>query len=214
MQYNNQKASIVIIGCGPAGAAASLFLSKAGIHHTILERDIFPRDKVCGDGCSGKTAFVLRKANPAFLDEIFSSADKFLPNFGVLFAAPNGKSIEIPYGNDLDKLKHPPGFTTKRMVFDHFLFEKIQSPYAHIEQNAAVQKLERSENGYTVTYTKEQQSYQIAATLVIGADGDKGVSRKQLLQHNIVSKTACIGLRAYYKGVSGMQERNLLNCIS
>ncbi len=201
---------IVIIGCGPSGSAASLFLSKAGIHHTILEKETFPRNKVCGDGCSGKTVFVLKKANPAFLDELFATERKFLPSYGVVFAAPNGKSIEIPYNADPRKETYPPGFTTKRMVFDNFLFEKVQCQYAHIEQNATVQQLERNENGYLISYTKEAQSHQIQAALIIGADGDKGISRKQLLQNNEVSKTSAVGLRGYYKGVKDMHDQHFI----
>jgi len=55
-----------IIDCGPEVAAASLFLTKAGVNHIIFEEDVCQRDKVCGDWCSGKTTFVLRKADPAF----------------------------------------------------------------------------------------------------------------------------------------------------
>src|SRR6218665_974016 len=102
---------VVIIGCGPSGAGASMFLSKAGIQHIILEKDTFPRDKICGDGCSGKTAFVLRKADPAYLDEIFDDSDRFLPSFGVTFAAPNGKAIDIPFATDKLVNGRPPGFT-------------------------------------------------------------------------------------------------------
>ncbi len=204
------QTEVIIIGCGPAGAAASLFLSKAKIYHTILEKDSYPRDKVCGDGCSGKTAFVLRKANPEYLDEIFATADKFLPSYGVIFAAPNGKSIEIPYGYNKETHKHPPGFTSKRMVFDNFLFEKIQSPYVQIIQNATVNKIEKSDNGWTISYTQNNNKNTIISKLIIGADGDKGVSRKQLLQNNIVSKTSAVGLRAYYKGVTGIHSEQFI----
>ncbi len=45
---------------------------------------------------------------------------------------------------------------------------------------------------------------------MIGADGDKGIARKQLLQQNAVTKTSSIGLRAYYKGVSGLHPQNFI----
>ena len=51
----------IIIGAGPAGAGTSMYLTQAGIDHIIIDKETFPRDKVCGDACSGKTAFVLRK---------------------------------------------------------------------------------------------------------------------------------------------------------
>jgi len=201
---------VAIIGCGPAGAAASMFLSKAGIRHIILEKDVYPRDKVCGDGCSGKTAFVLRKANPEFLEEIFSSADKFLPSYGVKFVAPNGKGIDIPFGGGRTALERPPGFTAKRMVLDHFLFQKLPSSCNTIIQNAHVQAITRCDSGFEVAFKEGEEDRKIVCNILIGADGDKGISRKTLMQQNEVSKTSMVGLRCYYEGVSDMHPDNFI----
>jgi 2-polyprenyl-6-methoxyphenol hydroxylase-like FAD-dependent oxidoreductase len=74
---------IIIIGAGPAGCATSLFLSKAGIPHTIIEKSKFPRDKVCGDALSGKVVYVLKQLNPALLDKLSNQPQSFLPSWGV-----------------------------------------------------------------------------------------------------------------------------------
>jgi flavin-dependent dehydrogenase len=50
-----KNSDIIIIGAGPAGTATSLFLANAGIAHTIIEKQSFPRDKICGDALSGKS---------------------------------------------------------------------------------------------------------------------------------------------------------------
>jgi flavin-dependent dehydrogenase len=57
----NSTSDIVIIGAGPAGATASLFLAKEKIPHTIIDKAIFPRDKICGDALSGKVRPILKK---------------------------------------------------------------------------------------------------------------------------------------------------------
>lgn len=204
---------VVIIGCGPAGASASMFLTKAGIHHTIIEKDVYPRDKVCGDGCSGKTAFVLRKANPAYLEEIFADGTRFLPSYGVTFVAPNGKALDVPFTMDKSNLQHPPGFTSKRIDLDHFLFKKLASPYATILQGTSVQDIVKTNDGYDVFFqTKEQTEGQlkISCKLLIGADGDKGISRKKLLNDNEVTKTSAVGLRTYFDGVTDLHEENFI----
>lgn len=62
---------ILIIGTGPAGATASLFLAKMGIAHTILDAAQFPRDKVCGDGLDLKVIRVLRHLEPDTFEQEF-----------------------------------------------------------------------------------------------------------------------------------------------
>jgi menaquinone-9 beta-reductase len=41
---------VLVIGGGPAGAAAGYWLAQQGIDVTIVERKTFPREKTCGDG--------------------------------------------------------------------------------------------------------------------------------------------------------------------
>ncbi len=62
---------LIIVGGGPAGAVSALLTARAGARVLLLERAVFPRDKVCGDclnpecwdvfdrlGLSGKSARV------------------------------------------------------------------------------------------------------------------------------------------------------------
>jgi hypothetical protein len=40
---------VVIVGAGPAGATCAYHLAKSNLRVLLLDRDPFPRDKVCGD---------------------------------------------------------------------------------------------------------------------------------------------------------------------
>ena len=45
---------VIIVGAGPAGSICAAYLAKAGVDVLLLEKDIFPRDKACGDmECEG-----------------------------------------------------------------------------------------------------------------------------------------------------------------
>ncbi|MBC5803094.1 MAG: FAD-dependent oxidoreductase, partial [Candidatus Eremiobacteraeota bacterium] len=47
-------AEVVIVGAGPAGSACALWLARAGVAVTVVERQRFPRRKVCGEYlCAG-----------------------------------------------------------------------------------------------------------------------------------------------------------------
>ena len=202
---------IAIIGCGPAGAITSFFLSKNNIPHIVFEKEVFPRDKICGDACSGKTSFVLRKADPDFLNELFANENVFLPSHGITFSAPNGNYIDVPFPKSQLINSQPIGFVSKRLVFDNFLFEKAQSPFATILQQVTITEIDKITDGYSITYKEKNGDLKICnCSLIIGADGDKGITRKKLLYGNEVSKSSAIGLRAYYKGVTGMHSENFL----
>ncbi|MCW5920298.1 MAG: FAD-dependent monooxygenase, partial [Bacteroidetes bacterium] len=64
------KNNITIVGAGPAGATASMFLSSFRIKHTLIDKAVFPRDKICGDALSGKVLPVLKKLNPDLIQQL------------------------------------------------------------------------------------------------------------------------------------------------
>jgi len=58
--YNHD---ISIIGGGPAGAMASLYLSNFGIESCIIEKKRFPREVLCGEFLSCEVVSSLKKLN-------------------------------------------------------------------------------------------------------------------------------------------------------
>ena len=41
---------VLVVGAGPAGAAAAIELARAGRSVVVADKAVFPRDKCCGDG--------------------------------------------------------------------------------------------------------------------------------------------------------------------
>lgn len=206
------QTSVIIVGAGPAGASASIFLSKYEIPHIIIEKAIFPRDKVCGDACSGKTTEVLRKANPNWVKEIMADESKFFPCDGISFVAPNGKSLPVSFRLNKTKDQEITGFTSPRMVFDNYLFEKAKaaSQWVQIFQGVQQFNLTRNEKATTAHFAHEGKEYKCTAPFVIAADGDKGTTFKQIQHQKESLKSDSVGLRAYYKNVGGMHDENFI----
>lgn len=202
---------IIIIGAGPAGCATSLFLSKAGIAHTIIEKASFPRDKVCGDALSGKVVYVLKQLNPEYLDRLSQKPEAFLPSWGVKFVAPNGKSIDIPFKSDISKETHAPGFISKRINFDAEVFSWLDSKYADIRLETSLDSIEKTAEGLVLNLENKQGNYQIKhPKLVIGAEGDRSIVAKNLSDISKENDHYCAGIRAYYTGVEGLHQQNFI----
>ena len=126
---------ILISGAGPAGAATSLFLSKLKIPHTIIDKASFPRDKICGDALSGKVVQVLNKIDSQIINEISENTNQYTGSYGLCFFAPNGKKLEVPFSMNPNTLKNAPGFISRRINFDNFLFNKLDKQFAIVEQH-------------------------------------------------------------------------------
>src|ERR1041385_7289418 len=47
-----QVHDVVVVGAGPSGAAAAYYAASAGLATVLVDRQTFPRSKVCGDGLS------------------------------------------------------------------------------------------------------------------------------------------------------------------
>jgi flavin-dependent dehydrogenase len=44
------SADVIVVGAGPAGSTAATLLARAGVDVLLVEKSVFPRDKVCGTG--------------------------------------------------------------------------------------------------------------------------------------------------------------------
>src|ERR1041384_3698584 len=117
------ETDVCIIGAGPAGAAAALQLQQYNIPCVVVDKAVFPRDKVCGDGLSGKVLTALNRIDKSIIDRLWYEVEKE-DSWGVTFAAPNREAIDIAYQpNFSSKTKSglPAGFVCKRLHFDNFL---------------------------------------------------------------------------------------------
>jgi flavin-dependent dehydrogenase len=57
------KRKVIIIGAGPGGSTAALQLAKLGVKSTVIDKAVFPRDKVCGDGLSAKVVSLMQRVD-------------------------------------------------------------------------------------------------------------------------------------------------------
>lgn len=201
---------VAILGAGPGGATTSIFLSKAGIKHIILDKAIFPRDKICGDALSGKTVMVLNNISDDIVSELYNTKEEYLDVWGVSFIAPNGKAINIPLRKDPEKEFTAPGFVVKRFDFDNYLYEKIDRNFATVKAGCEVTNVKDLGDKIEITYSENGLNHTFTSELVIGAEGDRSLVAKYLAKHKMDPHYYSAGLRAYYKNVTDMHPQNFI----
>jgi geranylgeranyl reductase family protein len=205
-----QHHRIVIAGAGPAGTSTSLFLAKAGIPHLIIDKATFPRDKVCGDALSGKVVEVMKKLDASMIDEMSATSQKFMGSYGVVFGAPNGKELSIPFRSIKNTDTTAPGFISKRVDFDDYLFRQLNRTYAEVKENATLEKVQRTGTQLHLDIHYNGTNETISCDILIDAQGDRSVCNKQLAGIKKEDAHYCAGIRAYYKNVTGFNEGNFI----
>ncbi|WP_418317284.1 NAD(P)/FAD-dependent oxidoreductase [Piscinibacter sakaiensis] len=82
---------VLVVGAGPAGSAAAQLLARAGFDVVMIDRQAFPRDKVCGDGLIPDAHRALRRLG--VLDEVLLAGRR--ANH-VAAIGPRGGRIDVP----------------------------------------------------------------------------------------------------------------------
>lgn len=213
MPFHNDFSDIIISGAGPAGCTASMFLSKNGIKHTLIEKAVFPRDKICGDALSGKVISILKSFDVQTANELSANQELFNPCKGVVFVSPNNTKLSIPFKLEYKAEDKAPGFVSKRLDFDAFLFNKTESPFCHRLQNCELTGIEKLENGLKITTTTDKISTTINTKLLIAADGNRSLAAKQLGGMVLDKNHYSGGIRAYYSGVKNLHKEGYIELI-
>ena len=111
---------VIIVGAGPAGATAALFANRMGLNCILLDKAVFPRDKICGDALSGKSVRIMNELG--ILDEVAKLEGAEINR--ITFGSPNNKQFDINLLGSKNKDKIKKGFVILRQIFDNYLFEK------------------------------------------------------------------------------------------
>ena len=150
---------VAIVGGGPAGASCASFCAQAGLRVLVLEREIFPREKVCGDCLNPACWDVLRRLDVAERVRLLPHArlDR------VEFIAVGGRSVavDLPAGENAE-------IAVKRSLLDQLLLTRARELGAEVVHSATVTALNKSSSGAWNLQTRGQD---FSARAVIGADG-------------------------------------------
>ena len=209
---------VAIVGAGPAGTACGIVCADAGLRTVMIEREIFPREKVCGD-CINPRCWPLLDA--LGVAEAIAAAPH-LPLDAVQFSGITGPPLRIPFPT-----AERGEIAIKRSLFDHLLLQRASAAGVDVRQGTALTGLTRTANGWSI----QQGSAHLSARLVVAADGRNSTVARLLgilpdarrervaLQTHIATTEKCeasVALRFLpwgYCGVAPVNDRELNVCL-
>ncbi|NER84341.1 MAG: NAD(P)/FAD-dependent oxidoreductase [Leptolyngbya sp. SIO1D8] len=210
---------ILIVGAGPAGATASLFLAQAQIPHTLIDKAIFPREKADGNVYGVKVIEILNRLDPSYFSELITQTDQVLGCTTAQVFTPNDKSFNLrfpQYASDRTdnqasaeeyESKDVPFFTMNRRHFDHFLVSKLNQNYVDQRFNTAITALERQPHQWHVTLETAGQIIHLHPKLVIAADGANSTVLQKLGLRQPVERYYD-SVQGYFRGIKGFETTN------
>jgi len=205
MKNTLQQFDVIIAGCGPGGMTTAHELSGNGLSIAILEKETFPRDKICGDALSTDVVNQFIRMDKSLLED-FTKSVRHLDPHGVRIVAPNLQHMDTSYSNP--NFPEAAGFLVKRKDFDHFFFKKIKAlKDVHIFENQKVRDIKYDQDGVIVITSQEKQ---FQAKMIIGADGANSVVNNLLAKKIKDKYQYCMGLRQYHENVSGFHSGNFI----
>ncbi|MFP5488332.1 MAG: NAD(P)/FAD-dependent oxidoreductase [Acidimicrobiia bacterium] len=163
-----QDVDVLVVGAGPAGAAAAIHLHRSGRTAVVVDKAVFPRDKCCGDGL---TTLALRELESLGLDP--GTVDGWFDVDGAWLRSPAGVDVHVPLPRTGRYAAVAP-----RLTLDHGLVEFTRRLGVEVRDGCGFATIDTTDPDL-VTVTLDDGS-SIRARYVVAADGMWSPVRKAL----------------------------------
>jgi len=173
---------VLIIGGGLAGLTSAIHLSKSGLKVSLIEKNEFPKHKVCGEYISNEVlpyfqwlGVNISELNPSTISKI-------------QFSISSGKTINhtLPLG----------GFGISRYALDHYLYQKALANGCQII-HGTVDNIRFEDNEFTI-FTNNNLEFK--SKIVLGAFGKRSNLDLKLNRDFIQKNAPWLAVKAHYSG--------------
>lgn len=173
---------VLIIGGGLAGLTSAIHLSKSGLKVTLVEKNEYPKHKVCGEYISNEVLPYLQWLGLEISDLKPSHISK------IVFSTAKGKTIsgDLPLG----------GFGISRYELDHYLYLKALKNGCQMIQDSVKDILFIEEEFHIST----SHNLEIKSKIVLGAFGKRSNMDLKLNRDFIQKNSPWLAVKAHYSG--------------
>jgi len=174
--------TVIIAGGGLAGLTSAIHLSKIGIAVTLIDKNDFPKHKVCGEYISNEVLPYLEwlgvdpeKLHPAHISKI-------------AFSTGSGKTLygSLPLG----------GFGISRYALDYHLYQKALEQHCTIIQET-ITAIDFADDSFTVLLSNNET---LKSKIVIGAFGKRSNIDQKMHRRFMHKKSPWLAVKGHFKG--------------
>lgn len=175
-----QKFDIVVVGAGPSGTIFSYLAAKAGFKILLIDKERFPRNKVCAGALSLRTLRMLDELN-------ISSQVKKLKVYPITSFILYFKERKVVF--DFSRIKESfnsysaYALVVRRAQFDNLLFQLAsQSLNVNVFEKAEAIDFKRINSLWEIKIKRAESGklFTVRASLVVGSDGVNSIVLRRL----------------------------------
>ena len=179
------RVDVAIVGAGPAGSLLAALLAARGVSTLLVDRDTFPRDKVCGEFLSYDALSLLDDATCAAID------DAGAPRIERARVVGRKQTLEFPLPAAARGVS--------RRFLDNLLVDRARAAGATVLEACSANGLERRESTTHLTIERNGEVSVIEAAVVAGAWGRWGRFDQQLDRSFVHDRrTRSFGFKRHY----------------
>ena len=188
---------VIVVGAGPAGSAAAYYFASAGYDVILVDKQKFPRDKICGDFVS-----------PVAQNELSNLGITNLPDFKNSNAISNASvyldgnkliSRTVPKAQGLPRF----GRVIPRKILDKLILDSAIKEGAIFLEGLKAVSIQTKRKGIELTVEGSSGKRVLKSRLLIGADGSNSTIAKLVRGYPPSSADRIIAIRGYFEDVEG-----------
>jgi geranylgeranyl reductase family protein len=190
---------VAIVGAGPAGCSTAITLAQRGYHVTLIDRAVFPREKLCGD--------FLNPINWPVLDQLAVSQD--------ILARPHNKisAFRITSAGGAEAFSAIPvqgergfGLGLRRFHLDHVLLQRAKRAGVSVKDGIKVTGVEKNSPGWQLDMNRHGERFSTRAKVLVGADGRNSAIARQLgVATERLKPATSVGFEIQLRGCLGVR---------
>ena len=187
---------LCVVGGGPAGAATAIAATRAGLHVTVVDKAVFPRDKTCGDGLTASALRLLEDLGlqPARVPS-WTVVDE------VVVVSPSGRRVELPLPAGTGQY----AAVATRVDLDAALLDVARAAGAAVIEGASVRSVDTADATLVTLELSDERRLQ--ARYVVAADGMYSTVRRLVAPAASATGTERLALNCSTCARSGTPSR-------